>query len=315
MNMDWMECVRWCHAAEDEAAVDAYIETLVDLTQRSKYAMPILTEMRDEAGIRAAGYVVFYPGALASIGNLRSDPSEIGGELLIDLAKKLFSDAFQQGAEMVQAISPLIASSVSSDPATAFVSPDPHRDLVLQASGMNPIAKLVQMECFALETIPRLAVADTILECEKLEFIPHNAIPPSEWSQLVERTYVGTKDVPELNGRRNIDSTLAGYASAIIGIPNTWWVVQCRDVRIGCVLLTPTVAQCCELTYLGLIPEWRDKGLSKVMMNFVRDWAQTSGIEGFTLAVDLKNTAAIRLYQSCGFMTQRFVQAWMCFPE
>ena len=315
MNMDWMECVRWCHAAEDETAVDAYLETLVDLTQRSKYTSPILTRMRDGAGVRVAGYVVLYPGALASVGNLRVDPRDSDCELLINLAKELFDEAFHQGAEMVQAISSLIASSVSSDPATAFVSPDPDRDLVLQASGMNPIAKLVQMECFALETIPRLAVSDTGLEYEKLDFIPHDAIPRSEWSKLVEKTYVETKDVPELNGLRNIDSTLDGYAAAITGVPDTWWLIQCGDVRIGCLILTPTVAQCCELTYLGLIPEWRGKGLSKVMMNFVRDWAQRSGIEGMTLAVDLRNIAAIRLYQSCGFMTQRFVQAWMCFPK
>ena len=311
MNMDWIECVRWCHATEEESAVDTYIEMLVELCRRSRYVSPVLTKMRDVAGVRVAGYVVLYPGALASVGNLLVDPRdhEMGSLDLIELAKSLFHDAFQHGAEMVQAISPLIASRVSSDPATAFVSPDPHRDQILIAAGMSPIAKLVQMECNGLDTIPKLDVQDS-----ELEFVPYDAISPSEWSQLVERTYVDTKDVPELNGLRNIDSTLAGYASAIIGVPDTWWVVKCKEARVGCLFLTPGAVHCCEMTYLGLAPEWRGKGLSKVVMNFVRDWALCHGIEGMTLAVDIRNTPAIGLYQSCGFMTQRFVQAWMCFP-
>ena len=180
---------------------------------------------------------------------------------------------------------------------------------------MIPIAKLVQMECIGIDTIPRLDITNSGTDSNEIDFIAHDSIPRSEWSQLVDGTYDGTHDVPELNGLRNIDSTLAGYASAIIGVPDTWWVVRCRDVPIGCLLVTPTVAKCWELTYLGLLPEWRGRGLSKVVMNFVRDLALQSGIEGITLAVDLRNTAAIRLYQSCGFMTQRFVQAWMCFPE
>ena len=317
MNMDWMECVRWCHAAEDETAVDTYIATLVDLCQRSKVSSPILTRMHEEAGVRVAGYVVLYPGALGSVGSFRMDPpdDELKRDLLIDLAKRLFRDAFLAGAELVQGISPLIVSRVSHDPATAFVSPDPQRDLLLQSAGMIPIAKLVQMECVGIDTIPRLAIMNTGVDTNEIDFIAYDSIPRSEWSQLVERTYDGTKDVPELNGLRNIDSTLAGYASAIIGVPNTWWVVRNRYVPVGCLLITPTVAKCWELTYLGLLPEWRGRGLSKVVMNFVRDLALRSEIEGITLAVDLRNIAAIGLYQSCGFMTQRFVQAWMCFPE
>ena len=115
MNMDWIECVRWCHALEDEAAVDIYIETLVDLCRRSRYASPILTKMQDRAGFRVAGYVVLYPGALASVGNLRMDPCDhdLGSSSQIELAKDLFRDAFRDGAEMVQAISPLIASNAT----------------------------------------------------------------------------------------------------------------------------------------------------------------------------------------------------------
>ena len=179
---------------------------------------------------------------------------------------------------------------------------------------MIPMAKLVQMECIGLENIPRLAISEVAMKSGEICFTPHHQNELKHWGQLVESTYVETLDVPELNGLRNIESTLAGYASAIAGIPQSWWVVRCNDVEIGCLLLTPTAVGCCELTYVGIKPEWRGKGLSKIIMNFVRDWALTNTPLGITLAVDLRNLPAIRLYQASGFVTQRFVQAWVCFP-
>ena len=323
MNSAWIECVRWCHWAEDQASIDTLIETLADLCLRSNYSAPILTKSRVDFSIRTSGYLVMYPGALASIGNLRTESSdsesngsvELERQWLVEIAKELFQTAFDQGAEIVQAISPLVASRLANDLDSAFISTDPQRDLALASAGMVPVAKLVQMECFGIQNIPRLTVPALGLDCGELDFIPYHEFLANQWSQLVERTYIETRDVPELNGLRSIESTLAGYASAIHGVPKTWWVVQCKSVPIGCLLLTPTAAQCCEITYLGLVPEWRGKGLSKVMMNFARDWALANGIEGITLAVDLRNSPAIRLYQACGFMTDQFVQAWICFPN
>jgi len=318
MNTEWLECVRWCHANEDVFVVDAQVEALMDLSRRSSYATPILTQVRDMHGRRVAGYVIMYPGALASIGNLRCDASdndEHDQTNLASLAKDLFSIAFEQGAEMIQAISLLIAGRISSDVHSALFSPDPKRDLLLKMSGMNPIAKLVQMECIGMQSIPKLAVSDSSLHLGAIQFIPYQTIPMALWEQLVESTYVNTLDVPELNGLRNIESTLAAYASTISGIPQSWWIVRCNDSDIGCVLLTPLSLGCCELTYVGLRPEWRAKGLSKIIMNFARDWALKNAPDGITLAVDLRNTPAIRLYQACGFTTQRFVQAWICFPS
>jgi len=318
MNTEWLECVRWCHANEDVFVVDAQVEALMDLSRRSSYATPILTLVRDIHGLRAAGYVILYPGALASIGNLRCEPSdneEQDQNNLASLAKDLFLIAFEQGAEMVQAISPLIADRITSNIGSAFISPDPKRDILLKESGMIPMAKLVQMECFGMRSIPKLAVAEASLNLGELQFIPHHSISAEPWGQLVESTYVDTLDVPELNGLRNIESTLAGYASTISGIPQSWWIVRCSDADIGCLLLTPTQYSCCELTYVGIKPEWRGKGLSKIIMNFARDWALQNAPDGITLAVDLRNAPAIRLYQAYGFTTQRFVQAWICFPS
>jgi GNAT superfamily N-acetyltransferase len=318
VNTEWLECVRWCHSNEDGHFLNAHLEALNDLVRRSCYATPILTLSRDVDGRRAAGYVVLYPGALASIGNLRCEASgneEEDRTQLAILAKELFWLAFENGAEMIQAISFLIANRISNDVDSALLSPDPKRDLLLIESGLNPVAKLVQMECIGLQTIPRCEVSKSNLEIGELQFVPHHTVSAEKWGRLVESTYVDTLDVPELNGLRKVESTLAGYASTISGVPQSWWIVRHKDDDIGCLLLTPTTVGCCELTYVGIKPEWRAKGLSKVIMNFARDWAIQNAPDGMTLAVDLRNMPAIRLYQACGFTTQRFVQAWICFPE
>jgi GNAT superfamily N-acetyltransferase len=316
MKPDWIECVQWCHAAEAPEAVEALIETLTDLGQRSKALAPILTKSRNQAGIRAAGYLVLYPGSLASIGNLRSESNndeELEQQMLAELAKDLFQEAFDSGAELVQAISPLIASHVGTEPVSAFASTDPRRDGLLRAAGMVPVAILVQMECSGMGSIAKRE-HNAERKCAAPEFISHFRIPSKHWRELIERTYVDTLDVPELNGRRDTRSTLEGYASTIVGVPQTWWAVQVEGVPIGCAMLTPTTFGSCELTYLGLVPESRGKGHSKAMMNWIRDWALQNGVRSMTLAVDLRNTPAIRLYRSCGFITERFVQAWIAFP-
>ena len=88
-------------------------------------------------------------------------------------------------------------------------------------------------------------------------------------------------------------------------------MIQHEGQDIGCLLLTPTANECCEITYFGVLPQWRGQGFSKSIMEFVRDWALDNWVRGITLAVDLRNLPAIRLYQSCGFAVQGFVQAWI----
>jgi len=248
------------------------------------------------------------------LGNLRveaSDDQERSKRLLVDVAKELFQNAFEQGAELVQAISPLSVSKQGSDEDPGFISPDLQRDEVLKATGMLPVAKLVQMEAVGLSTLPTLALSPSALAFGGLEFVSHQQVSAVRWHELIESTYIETLDVPEMNGLRKTKSTLEGYASTTLGVPDAWWVVRCKGEDVGCLLLTRTANECCELTYCGLTPLWRGKGLSKAIMNYVREWAIENRIQGITLAVDLRNTPAIRLYQACGFMTQGFVQAWI----
>ena len=332
-NMTWSDWVRWCHAdqSQSQSDIDATVLTLIDLSDRSKYRTPIISAHVEEQGHVAAGYVVLYPGALGSLGKLRfcaqqgsgNTPSieRIERELLASVISTLCDAALKQGAELVQAISPLNADSVTDYSVTdwscvSFAELDSARDSALASAGMNPVAQLIQME---RDEVKRPLASPTI-QNGKLGFKQHHEISTRDWHAIIEATYIDTLDVPELNGLRNIGNILEGYASTQPRMtqprrPGTWWVIQDGCVNIGCLLLTTNDDQHCELTYLGLTPTSRGQGHSRAIMDHLDRWATTHGFERMTLAVDIRNTPAIRLYQSRGFVAERFVQAWIRVAE
>ena len=325
-NRTWSDWVRWCHADQNQSDIDATVLTLIDLSARSKYRIPIISANAEEQGHVAAGYVVLYPGALGSLGKLRfcaqqdsgNTPSveRIERELLTSVIRTLCNAALEQGAELVQAISQLNADSHTDWSCVSFAELDSARDLALASAGMNPVAKLIQME---RDEVRRPSASPTI-QNGKLGFKQHDEISTRDWYAIIEATYIETLDVPELNGLRNIENTLQGYASAQPrmtqpGIPGTWWVIQDGCVNIGCLLLTPNGDLHCELTYLGLAPSRRGQGHSRAIMDHLDRWVTLHGFERMTLAVDIRNTPAIRLYQSRGFAVERFVQAWIRVAE
>jgi ribosomal protein S18 acetylase RimI-like enzyme len=218
----------------------------------------------------------------------------------------------EQGVELVQAISQLNTVGDTDWTCVSFAELDSARDVALASAGMNPVAKLIQME---RDEVKRPLASPTI-QNGKLGFKQYDEISTRDWHAIIEATYIETLDVPELNGLRNIGNTLEGYASTQPRmtqprIPGTWWVIQDGRVNIGCLLLTPNDDQHCELTYLGLAPTSRGKGYSHAIMDHLDRWATSHGVERITLAVDIRNTPAIRLYQSRGFVAERFVQAWI----
>ena len=325
-NRTWSDWVRWCHADQNQSDIDATVLTLIDLSDRSKYRIPIISAHAEERGHVAAGYVVLYPGAIGSLGKLRFCAQQDSGktpsverierELLTSVIRTLCDAALEQGAELVQAISPLNADSHTDWSCVSFAELDSARDLALASAGMNPLAKLIQME---RDEVRRPLALPTI-QNTKLGFKQHDEISTRDWYAIIEATYIETLDVPELNGLRNMEHTLEGYASTQPRmtqprIPGTWWVIQDGSVNIGCLLLTPNDDQHCELTYLGLAPSSRGLGLSRAIMDHLDRWVTLHGFERMTLAVDIRNTPAIRLYQSRGFDAERCVQAWIRVAE
>lgn len=121
--------------------------------------------------------------------------------------------------------------------------------------------------------------------------------------KALERSYIDTLDCPELCGLRETGDVLESHRSTGVCDPSLWFVVLFQGEPAGCMLLSRCPEQhCVELVYLGIGPELRGKGLGKLLMQFgVRALAKVSEPE-LCCAVDLRNTAALRLYGSLGFL-------------
>lgn len=116
------------------------------------------------------------------------------------------------------------------------------------------------------------------------------------------RTYEGTLDCPELNGVRSLDDVLAGYRAAGPFDPNRWWLAY-RDGRpAGVVVLTEIPeGPAWDLSYLGVVPEARGRGVGRGLVRRVLRAAREADVTRVLLAVDERNTPARRLYASLGF--------------
>ncbi len=89
---------------------------------------------------------------------------------------------------------------------------------------------------------------------------------PAFWQRLatvVEKTYVGSLDCPEVTGLRSAYETLQGYRQNTQWRPDLWFLVGAAQEDIGCLLLLGDRPQdgCPELVYMGLIPEYRGRGI------------------------------------------------------
>ncbi|MCE7974722.1 MAG: GNAT family N-acetyltransferase [Leptolyngbya sp. PLA1] len=121
--------------------------------------------------------------------------------------------------------------------------------------------------------------------------------------RALDRTYVETRDCPELCGLRDTSDILDSHRRTGQYDPSLWWLVKHRGSPAGCVLLNRCPEhRTVELVYLGLGPELRGKGISKPLLSMgIARARQGNPSWSVTCAVDERNAAAIRLYESLGF--------------
>jgi ribosomal protein S18 acetylase RimI-like enzyme len=85
------------------------------------------------------------------------------------------------------------------------------------------------------------------------------------------------------------------------------WVVLDGERVVGwCDILRPKLATISHVgaVGIGLLPEYRGKGIGRKLLETAIEAALSSGIERIELAVYESNTHAIRLYQSIGFIEE-----------
>jgi GNAT superfamily N-acetyltransferase len=121
--------------------------------------------------------------------------------------------------------------------------------------------------------------------------------------QAMERSYVDTLDCPELCGLRATKDILASHRETGNYDPMLWWVVYRDAEPHGCAFFSAVPdAKSSELVYLGLSPQVRGMGLGKRLLAMgLEEMRARHASWPMTLAVDRRNTVALRLYESFGF--------------
>jgi ribosomal protein S18 acetylase RimI-like enzyme len=138
---------------------------------------------------------------------------------------------------------------------------------------------------------------------EAVRFESFSPANEAQFRQALQRSYAGTLDCPELNGVRTIDEVLGGYRGKGPFRPERWWLVVADGQPAGVVLLTDLPeGPAWDLSYVGIVPEQRRRGLGRCATGRVLHAAHSAGVAAVLLAVDMRNEPARRLYRSLGFV-------------
>jgi ribosomal protein S18 acetylase RimI-like enzyme len=136
----------------------------------------------------------------------------------------------------------------------------------------------------------------------RLEFEVYCPSQRHRLSNLVNQTYAGTYDFPELNEICDAEDVLAAYRETGAHDPNDWFIVRERGRDVGCLLLTdhPHDKQF-ELLYMGLVPEARGRCRGIDVTRYALWRTGQAGRQQIVLGVDAANEPAIRMYKRAGF--------------
>jgi ribosomal protein S18 acetylase RimI-like enzyme len=124
-----------------------------------------------------------------------------------------------------------------------------------------------------------------------------------EFRAVMEETYEGSLDMPELEGTRSLDQILEGHQAAGRFVPQRWCLGRIPgEPDVGAVLLMSEVpdGSAWEIVYLGLTPAARGRGLGLAAIAHALELARPH-VPRLELAVDLRNKPAVRLYKHANF--------------
>jgi mycothiol synthase len=168
----------------------------------------------------------------------------------------------------------------------------------LQLAGFRYLTNLSYLSCEAAE-FPQAAP-----ELRGLELAVFDQSQQERLEDLIERTYVGTLDCPQLNDARRMDDVVDGYRATGAFRAENWLFARAANRDVGVLLVAnhPKVRQG-ELIYMGLVPEARGRGWGSVLARHALWMARSATVERMILAVDVANRPALTIYRECGFLS------------
>jgi mycothiol synthase len=281
----------------DKSARQMQIAVALEEIERTGENAQIIHVARRSGVMRGAIWVQILPGHVASLWTpgLAADETTATAAALIDLAT---AKAALKGVRLVQAL-------LETDA-------DPTADELRQC-GFRYAADLLYLVALR-ENFPSIE-PNSQLNFEPLGKLGNCEISDSQAMRLVDiiqRTYVQTRDCPSIQGLRSIDDVLTTYRAVGSFNAGRWFFVRWDEVDIGCLLLADHLKERnCELVYMGVVPEARGHGWGVQIVRQAQWFAAQPSeirsneqlIERLVLAVDAENTPAIAMYAAAGMQT------------
>ena len=251
---------------------------------------------RERSG-RIVGVVLTQPlaGKAAAVWAPEVKPSWRRSAVAADLIRAALTDLKERGFQLAQA--------VLDESAGRRAAGD------LMRGGMPRVTELLYLE---RETAFPLTFARTEpLEGDSAERPPVGCIDwkpfepglEAEFRSVLQATYIGSLDMPELEGVRSLDDIMETHRATGRFDSQRWQLgyVAGKPEAASILLLAEVPSRdVWEVVYLGLTPAARGCGLGRAVIDRALKLAQCH-VQRLELAVDCRNTPAARLYQSAGF--------------
>ncbi|MFI4847662.1 MAG: GNAT family N-acetyltransferase [Gimesia chilikensis] len=122
---------------------------------------------------------------------------------------------------------------------------------------------------------------------------------------MLELTHQESHDCPALNQVRTAEESLESHRSSGDSDQAHWYLFQRGETDLGILLLSEHQSDLSwEVVYMGVAPNQRGQGTGSAMIQFGLEQARAHNQSALTLAVDHKNSYAIKIYEELGFVRQ-----------
>ena len=124
----------------------------------------------------------------------------------------------------------------------------------------------------------------------------------NRFASVIERTYRDSLDCPFLDGIRNGSDALVGHRISGRFDPAGWRLYRAGSEDVGVVLMNEHPDQnAIELVYFGIVPEFRGRGIGRILLADCLQAAAMTGRAVVFLSVDCGNVYANALYDELDF--------------
>lgn len=175
-----------------------------------------------------------------------------------------------------------------------------HRRL-LSENGFPHLTNLIFMKhSLSLENPP------SIWEDEHLQYIKFDERQNRQrFLNLLDLTHQSSQDCPILNQIRSAEESLESHRTSGDSDQKYWYLFQKNGADLGVLLLSEhQESNTWEVVYMGVAPEERGKGYGAVLIQHGLSEAKAHDQSAVILAVDHKNSYAIKVYERLGFIRQ-----------